>query len=218
WTIFDDQNRFGAEGPICLTSAAYRGIRDRKERHAWRRSHWRWRGSWGTRWGRRARRQLRGWNSRRQAGWLWAAGAKEIDHWLSAGGVPKRAHAPGILNRAQQRVMRVGNRRLKARLTKRRDDERGNLAATAGVRAALVKGDEQHATPLPGRRRQDARYPGFQPAVGGANPAIVRAVAHVWRDPDIVRQRVGLQICRELRERHNVAAARLIGADGVVVD
>src|SRR5438105_14049616 len=110
--------------------------------------------------------------------------AEVLAHRRGGCGLAEGVQSPGVLNRSQQAVMRLVERRTQSRHTVGRDDQgrdlaTGGVAAATCARGTLVPGDEQNPAVLERRGGEDARNDVRQPRVAGGDRAIVHVVAHV---------------------------------------
>src|SRR5712691_13496078 len=82
-----------------------------------------------------------------------------------------------------------------------RDHEREH--AIVGTAVVLIPCDEENPAVLPRLRGRDLSHLSPQRAVPYGYGAVMRVMAHVWRDPGELRRLAG-QICRQLCQRDHV--------------
>src|SRR2546423_14917151 len=94
----------------------------------------------------------------------------------------------------------------------------GSRSTASRIARAFVKGDEEHAAVTEGGRPRARPHHGSQPGIAGRDRAVVHVVAHVWRDPDEIRNLAAAHVSGELGAGNNMRrAARSVGADVGVV-
>src|SRR5207302_8154294 len=98
----------------------------------------------------------------------------------------QRRETPGRLDGPEQRVVGVLDARAEPGRDALGDDQRRDVVAAAAV--VVVPGDRQQGVlRREGRGAEDGRDVVLQPGVAGRHGAIVHVVAHVRRDPGVVR-------------------------------
>src|SRR2546430_15627854 len=81
--------------------------------------------------------------------------------------------------------------------------------AIVGTAVVLIPCDEENPAVLPSLQSRDLPHLGAQPAVPYGNGAVMRVMAHVWRDPGELRRpasQIGGQLCQRDHVRRTTSA------------
>src|SRR5712692_2938712 len=147
---------------------------------------------------------------------------EERAHGLGAGapGLPERRQVQPRLDRPKDRVMADRDAGTEPRGHDRSGNDRGDVSAAAraaapGIRGALVPGQEQHAALAD--RPEERRHQPLEKPIAGRDAAVVGVVAEVGRDPGELRKAPPSEVTGELRQRHDLRAARGVVHDVVEV-